>query len=542
MILPNAANQCSSCLAQDFDLKSILQRGPGGGDIIIHQCRQCRRFERNERLYEHLDIESPELLALCLKHIPALSASADPKLHLVDAMWIFTEPHSMRLKVRLTVRTEVQNVMIQQRVAVELIHKWKQCPDCNREYTNRVCLMNDMSLFECDASLTQSFPLCSQTWHAIVQLRQKRNDDSPRKGLVILEMALARNPDVRKHVLSIDTCKQGFDFYFVSLMHAQTFSSYLARIAPMRIKTTKKLVSTDVKNNTANMKYTVTCDMVPLCRDDLIMVHKSAKGILSGRLCLVTKVSSIVHLVDASPKRSPAMDEAVAEVAPETYYKAGGDKLYRVVSSSRRLIRYVVLDVELCEDEQYGSGGDRILYNGPSSSISKFALADVEVARESDFGRNNETFRCVTHLGNLLDAGDIALGYDLASAVLSGGAEWSMSQSFNGSFRMPDVVLVKKVQGVEKEKEEERARSNGSKKRERRRKRDEKRMHELEAAAERMGFLESEEFNQEQFNQELSNDPALAEELVAAERELSAINESMSELDVVASNESTEAS
>lgn len=137
MILPNAANQCSSCIAQDFDLKSILQRGPGGGDIVIYQCRQCRRFARNERLYEHLDVESPELLALCLKHIPALAA-ADPTLHLVDAMWIFTEPHSMRLKVRLTVRTEVQKVMIQQRVAVELIQKWKQCPDCNREYTNRV--------------------------------------------------------------------------------------------------------------------------------------------------------------------------------------------------------------------------------------------------------------------------------------------------------------------------------------------------------------------------------------------------------------------
>lgn len=156
MIIPNAANQCSSCLAQDFDLKSILQRGPGGGDIIIHQCRQCRRFARNERLFEHLDIESPELLALCLKHIPALSASADPKLHLVDAMWIFTEPHSMRLKVRLTVRTEVQNVMIQQRVAVELILKWKQCPDCNREYTNRVSNVKDTSLVSCYTSLIRS--------------------------------------------------------------------------------------------------------------------------------------------------------------------------------------------------------------------------------------------------------------------------------------------------------------------------------------------------------------------------------------------------
>jgi len=357
-------------------------------------------------------------------------------------------------------------------------------------------------------------------------------------------MALARNPQVRKHVLSIDTCKQGFDFYFLSLMHAQIFSSYLARIAPMRIKTTKKLVSTDVKSNTANMKHTVTCDMVPLCRDDLIMVHKSAKGILSGRLCLVTKVSSVVHLVDASPKRSPVMDGALAEVAPETYYKAGGEKLYRVMSSSRRMIRYVVLDVELCEDEQYGgSSGDRALYEGPNSNLSKFALADVEVARESDFGTNDETFRCVTHLGNLLDVGDVVLGYDLASAVLSGGAEWSMDRSFNASFRMPDVVLVKKVQGVEKEEEDEqeRAKSIGYKKRERRRKRDEKRMRELEEAAERMGFLESEDMNQEHFDRELVNDPALAEELVVAERELAAIKEDLSGVDVAESNENEEA-
>jgi nonsense-mediated mRNA decay protein 3 len=338
----------------------------------------------------------------------------------------------------------------------------------------------------------------------------------------MLEMALARNPQVRKHVLKIDTCKQGFDFYFMSLTHAQTFSSYLARIAPMRIKTTAKMVSADVKNNTANMKYTVACDMVPLCRDDLIMVHKSAKGILSGRLCCVTKVSAVVHLVDASPRRSSVMG-ALAEVAPETYYKSGGEKLYRVVSSSRRLTRYVVLDVELCQD---GQNGEHPTCNRPESKSDKFALADVEVARETDFGNNDETFRCVTHLGNLLEVGDVVLGYDLASAVLSGAAEWSMDRSFNAHFTMPDVVLVKKVQGVEKEYQEEkkRAKSSASKKRERRRNKEEKKMRELAEAAERMGFLETEEFDQEQFDKELLNDPELAEELVAAERELAAID------------------
>jgi nonsense-mediated mRNA decay protein 3 len=163
--------------------------------------------------------------------------------------------------------------------------------------------------------------------------------------------------------------------------------------------------------------------------------------------------------------------------------------------------------------------------------VSKFALADVEVARESDFGANDETFRSVTHLGHLLEVGDTVLGYDLASAVLSGGAEWSMDKMFNASFRMPDVVLVKKIQGIEKEEKEgqAQARSSGAKKRERRRKRDDKRIRELEEAAERMGFLEKEEINQEQFDRELENDPVLAEELVAAERELSSINEAISE-------------
>lgn len=140
MILPNEANQCQSCLASEVNLSSLLQRGPGGAhDIVIHQCRQCRQFQVTEKLYKFMEPESQELLTVCLKNIPALhSNAAGPKMKLVDAMWIWTEPHSMRLKVRLTVRATVQGVQVQQRVLVELKIQFKQCPDCNREYTNRV--------------------------------------------------------------------------------------------------------------------------------------------------------------------------------------------------------------------------------------------------------------------------------------------------------------------------------------------------------------------------------------------------------------------
>ena len=542
MIVPNPANQCGACLAQEINLRELVQRAPGGGDILVHQCRQCRRFEQTERQYINAEMESPELMGICLKKIPALAANAAPKLHIVDANWIWTEPNSMRLVVLLTIRTEVHNVPVQQRVKVKLVIKFKQCKECNREYTNR-------------------------TWHAIVQLRQKRNDDAPRKGLVVLEMALARNQQIRKPVLNIDACKQGFDFYFLSLADAQKFASYLSRVAPMQIKTTKKLVSTDSHNNTANMKYTVACDMVPLCRDDLVMVHKSGKGNLTGRLCLVTKMSSVVHLVDASPKRSPTMDGVVGELSPETYYRSGADKTYKVLSSSRRMTRFVVLDVELCDggdsyrnndittDQDtpvnHETDGERALYRGPASGVAKHALADVMVARESDFGVNDQTFRCVTHLGNLLQVGDTVLGYDLESSVLSGGAEWEIGRCFNSSFVMPDVVLVKKLHGVENSSSsnnnsggsyddhatsgeqtngrgnnvDERKKKGRTKRRERRRKREDKKMRALEEAAERMGFLEQDGFNETQFQQELEQDPDLAEDVRLAEMELGTVKE-----------------
>lgn len=225
MILPNAANQCGACLAQQFDLKSVLQRGPAGGEIFIYQCRRCRRYEHTDTYFCHHEPESATLLSLCLKNIPALNANNHASrnkglssIHLVDSMWIWTEPHSMRLKLRLTIRADVGEsprcVPIQQRLPVEFVVRFKQCPDCKREYTNR-------------------------TWQALVQVRQKRLD-GPKKGLVILETALAKKEDVRKHVLNMQTMRNGFDFYFLQAMHAQQFASYISKVAPMKIKTTQK--------------------------------------------------------------------------------------------------------------------------------------------------------------------------------------------------------------------------------------------------------------------------------------------------------------
>ena len=565
MILPNAANQCPACLAREVNLQGILQAGPGGSAYTtVHQCRKCRRYARTEKNYVAVEPESPELLELCLKKIPALNSThQDPRIHLSDARWVWTEPHSMRFRMHLTALAEVRQVKVQQRVVVEMRVQFKMCPDCDREYTNR-------------------------TWQAVVQLRQKRHDGrAPKRGLAALEMALAKNGAVRRHVLKIDNYRDGFDFFFLSLPHALAFSSYLQRVAPMRCRTSKKLVSTDSKNNTANVKHTVACDLVPLCRDDLVLVDRQApKCKLSGRLVLVTKVSSVLHLMDASPPRRFDKDGAGAdgggfdlkaacqmELSPEPYYRS--EKMYKVVQSSNRLTRFVVLDVELCgggggrgnnsgegdgDDASGGDGENHPQYKGPSSGVEKYALADVEVVRESDFGANDESFRCVSHLGHLLHPGDTVLGYDLTSellvavedAVSANAAVGGAGGGLRTSYVVPDVVLVKKVTDRRREKEhlptqvddhddDDDAGGRGgdgkkriSKKKQRRQRRKEgKRRRALEEGAARMGVLDDEEEEEgaeqdgEQFadvEDEEEGDPALLEaELEALEREFSAL-------------------
>jgi len=440
--------------------------------------------------------ESPEMMAILLKQIPALSGknnqhvkrSGVQALKILDSMFIWTEPNSMRMRLMLTVKADVNDVSIQQRIKVEFHVHWKQCPACIRESRQR-------------------------TWQAIVQLRQKRDDS--RHGLLIMELAIARNAEMRKDLLSVQTKKNGFDFYFPSVDKARYFTQYLSKAAAMRQKTTQSLVSEDKTNNCANIKTTIACDMVPLCRDDLIVVQKRAKGVgnLSGRLCLVLKMSSVVHLVDASPPRDSDMISRCTDLHAETYWKGGEEKSYRLFISPKRLVRFIVLDVELCGEDgrdRYHNGGSNKdetekLYEGPKSGVSKYALADVEVARESDFGVNDETFRCVTHLGNLLQPGDTCLGYDIPSTVLSSESEWSMENAFNSSFVIPDIVLVRKVKGAgaatdlstgasggnddeRNRKGKAKAKSSGSKKRERRKKKEEQKQRKLEEDAARMGL------------------------------------------------------
>ena len=83
---------------------------------------------------------------------------------------------------------------------------------------------------------------------------------------------------------------------------------------------------------------------------------------------------------------------------------------FRAMMTARQLSEYHVLD---SEEAVGGAGGGGVHQHG-----GKLALAQVEVARAADFGANDRTYWTRTHLGRLLQPGDMAQGYDTANANL----------------------------------------------------------------------------------------------------------------------------
>ena len=120
-VVANKAAMCPTCLQAEVDITEGIAKVQN-----ISWCRGCERFLRPPHWVE-CGLESPELMAVCLRVIKGLGS-----VKLVDANWVWTEPHSRRLKIRLTIQKEALGVTIQQDFVVELIMKSMFFEDCHR--------------------------------------------------------------------------------------------------------------------------------------------------------------------------------------------------------------------------------------------------------------------------------------------------------------------------------------------------------------------------------------------------------------------------
>lgn len=97
MMLPNASNTCLSCLKSQIDITEGISK-----NVNLSHCKECNRYLRPP--WTLCELESPELLALCLKLIKGMK-----RVKLVDAGFVWTEPHSRRIKVKVTIQKEIAN-------------------------------------------------------------------------------------------------------------------------------------------------------------------------------------------------------------------------------------------------------------------------------------------------------------------------------------------------------------------------------------------------------------------------------------------------
>ncbi|KAG0164902.1 hypothetical protein DFQ28_003534 [Apophysomyces sp. BC1034] len=384
---PNPANMCVNCIRNEVDITEGIPK-----QATIHFCRNCERYLQPPGIWVMAQLESRELLTLCLKKLKGLN-----KVRLVDAGFIWTEPHSRRIKMKLTIQKEVfANTILQQIFEVEYIVSYQQCDECTR--------------------------LAAQnTWRAVVQVRQKV--EHKRTFLFLEQLILKHN--AHKDTSNIKETKDGIDFYYGQRGHAIKMVEFLSAVCPTKYKTSEQLISTDLHTSVSNYKFTYSVEIAPICKDDLVCIPKKLANSMGSisQLLLCTRISNSIHLLDVGTLNHGDISTSVFWRAP-----------FLSLASVRTMVEFYVLDVEPL---------------GPVKG--KHVLADVHVARAADFGRNDDVYIVRSHLGSILNPGDTVMGYDLSRSNFN-------NEEFDRLNRgeLPDVVLVRKSYPARRKKNKQR--------------------------------------------------------------------------------------
>lgn len=370
---------CMSCIRSQVDISEGIPK-----QISIQCCRNCDRYLQPPLQWLTCAAESKELMALCLRRLKGLN-----RVRLVDASFIWTEPHSKRIKIKITIQKEAfAATILQQTFVLEIIVANQQCMDCAKV-------------------------MAKNTWRAVVQARQKV--DHKRTFLFLEQLILKHN--AHKDVSNIKGQPDGLDFFFQSRSHALKFVDFLQAVVPCRYTSSEQLISLDTHSGHSTFKFTFSLEIVPICKDDLVFLPPRTAKALGGMcpLVLCTRVGTSIHFIDPNTLRT-------ADISTNVFWR---DPFFSL-AASRTLTEYYVMDVE------------------PSDEIcGKYLLADVQVVKASEFGRTTSYFFARTHLGYILKAGDVVLGYDIATANYN-NTDFDEAQAGNKLSHLPDVVLVKK--------------------------------------------------------------------------------------------------
>ncbi|GFR91110.1 60S ribosomal export protein NMD3 [Elysia marginata] len=195
-IEPNPTNMCVNCLRSDVDITDGIPK-----TSALSFCKSCERYLQPPNQWVKATLESRELLSVCLKKLKGLN-----KVKLVDAGFVWTEPHSMRIKVKLTVQKEVMNgAVLEQAFVVEFVVQPHMCDECHRVEAK-------------------------DFWRAVVQVRQKCDH---KKTFFYLEQLILKHR-AHRNTVNIKPMADGLDFFFSKQDDAKKIVEFLSAYVPSR--------------------------------------------------------------------------------------------------------------------------------------------------------------------------------------------------------------------------------------------------------------------------------------------------------------------
>ncbi|KAJ7399146.1 60S ribosomal export protein NMD3 [Pitangus sulphuratus] len=301
---------CVGCLRAQVDItEGIPKQG------TVHFCKQCERYLQPPGTWIQCSLESRELLALCLKKIKASLS----KVRLIDAGFIWTEPHSKRLKLKLTVQKEVINgAVLQQVFMVEYIVQSQMCEDCHRIEAK-------------------------DFWKAVVQVRQKTLH---KKTFYYLEQLILKHK-LHQNTLRIKEIHDGLDFYYSSKQQAQKMVDFLQCTVPSRSKSSQRLISHDIHSNVYNYKSTFSVEIVPICKDNVVCLSPKLAQSLGNmsQICVCIRVTSTIHLIDPRTLQ-------IAEIDGNTYWRHPFNSLFH----PKQLEEFIIMDINRVHEKKKGAG------------------------------------------------------------------------------------------------------------------------------------------------------------------------------------------
>ena len=434
----NREGICETCAKKNIDITTGIPK-----IASLTYCRTCDRFKRPPWI--KVERESQDMMNLCLSKIKGLN-----KVQLIDSSFVWTEPHSKEIKIKLTIQKELNKSLISTSFIVTFKEDWTQCEDCKKTFTPHI-------------------------WRAVVQLRQKVNH---KRTFLFLEQVILKHKAQSK-ALNIKEHPEGVDFYFANRAQANSFCSFIHEFLPCQSKTSRQLISVDEKSNEAEYKETFRLEIAPICQDDLVILNEDNYKKLGsiGPVLLCYKQIKSLKFIDPITFETLDLDNntywryelksyidrkclsefLILSVEEEIDYKklAEKDKSTRVIKkivNKKQKVQKMDLDNDSKINITLNETKNSIKSNMTTSSKymeylekkleeKKIKIVNVKCIRNSEKEENKEIIETRSFLGRKMHPGDVYYGYDLTRINISDENEKFLSKKKG---KIPDIILVKK--------------------------------------------------------------------------------------------------